>query len=230
MRSVLCSMLVGSAALAQAPATSPPPPATPAPAQSAQPSQPAQSAPARPAYTGPVVRASDRPAADTRDARVDMGGYRISMPGTPAPAPGPSSVVRADGAIVVPDNTLGPGLSLQQRNDLVNAQIRQEQARALFDERVAERALPDTRWGFIAPGGYRRIHQGGWDRGGGWYDGGPRRELVGPLTTTVTPSDQLGAQAQRNFAEAATPRVVEIERARSEAFLKAQRENAPGGK
>lgn len=239
-------MLVASAAMAQAPATSSTPnPQAPQPAQT-----PAASTPAN----APIVRVSDRPATDTRDARVDMGGFRISMPGNPISASGPGPV-RADGAIVVPSNTLGEGLSLQQRNDLIGAQIRQEQARAFFDERVAERALPDTRWGFIAPGSVRRggfgVHDGGWSgNDGGWRDARPgvrRGPLVGPVATTVTTSDQLGAQAQRNFAEASTPRVAAIEQGRadavkrfdaaatpavariqgerSEAFLRAQRES-----
>lgn len=243
MRSVLCSMLVASAAMAQAPSTSSPQP--PQPAQTAAPEK------------SPMVRVSDRPAADTRDARVDMGGFRISMPGNHLVSGGSGqSTVRSDGAIVVPSNTLGEGLSLQQRNDLISAQIRQEEARAFFDERVAERALPDTRWGFIAPGdshrrGFRHFHHdGGWSGGeGGWHNprpGNRRGPLAGPVTTTVTPSNQLGAQAQQNFAVAAAPRigsieqgraeavrrfgaaatppVAQIERDRSEAFLQAQRE------
>ena len=211
MRFVLCSMssvLLASAALAQPPQTAQPTTAT---------------ATATPPG-GPLVRVSDRPAADTRDSRVDMGGFRISMPGNPASGPAGSSVVRADGAILVPDNTLGEGLSLQQRNDLISAQIRQEEARAFFDERVAERALPDTRWGFIAPGTIRfggfAPHDGGWyPRSRDWNDRRPagRGPLVGPVTTTTTPSDQLGAKAQRTFADAATPRINSIEQGRADA-------------
>jgi hypothetical protein len=223
------------------------PPSQGSPASSATSDPKASDAGAKPA---PIVRRSQRAATDMRDGRVQVGTVRISMPGgvssggEPAPvSSGPASPVRTDGTIEVPANTLGPGLSLQQRTDLVRAQIRQAEARADFDRAVADRPLPDRRILFIRPGGWHG------QRFDGYVD---HRPLVGPVTTTVVTSDQLGAQAQRNFAEAARPRFGPAQEGRDEAvrrfgeaarpgvgrvqegvdraFLEAQREAPAGGR
>src|SRR2546426_747436 len=64
-----------------------------------------------------IVWHRDGRAADTRDARVDVGGgMKISRRGAWPPGP-----ARADGLIEVPNNTLGPGTPLWLVRDRENA-------------------------------------------------------------------------------------------------------------
>lgn len=84
--------------------------------------------------------ASGQPA-DTTDARVTVGGYKLSIPGRSAPGAAPS-IVRPDGAIEIPSNTLGPGESLQHREERASLDRKQREA----DLRIAEaRAENDER-------------------------------------------------------------------------------------
>lgn len=176
-----------------------------------------QAAPdAREAEPLPKIRWSEKKAQDTRDARVEVGGIRMSMPGAGTTASGPGtppvpSRVDDPTLIVVPNNTIGPGPyggeSLQQHNERVRQEIRLSEAMAdLAEQRVEQEARTESRWGTTV---IRAPH------GGSYF--GRRYGLFGPVTTTTTTFDDLGSSAQREFAEAARPRLGAIEEGRAEA-------------
>ena len=150
------------------------------------------------------------------DGRVRVGGMKISMSpwasGTTDATTGStaasssssssssSSVTSTTGAIAVPSNTLGPGEPYWRIGERADAEHRLADARIEHAQAEAERATRQAGrdHGYIFFG--NSYLTGGW-RGG--YGSG----LRGPVTTTTTYSDQLGATAQRNFSEAAYPRL-----------------------
>jgi hypothetical protein len=203
--------------------------------------------------TLPKIRWSERPATDTRDGRVEVNGVRISMPRNPdgsaayvapaAPASG-TPVQPSDPTLIpVPDNTIGPGPfngeSLQQHNDRISNEIRLGKAMAdLAEQRVEQEARYGSRWGATV---IRSPHGGGF-----WHGGyGP----YGPVTTSTRTFDDLGSSAQRAYSEAAyprigaieegragaarrfgadaTPRIIQSQRDRDEAVIRANREQKP---
>lgn len=171
-----------------------------------------------------VVHQNAAPAQAT-DGRVQVGGMKISMSpwasgtseaaGSAAAAPAAS----ADGAITVPANTLGPGEPYWRMQERADAERRLADARIEHAEADAERAT----------------RQAGRDRGyiffgnsyltGGWHGRG--YGLRGPVTTTTTYSDQLGATAQRAFSEAAYPRLNGTTEARDAIVRQFGRDAAP---
>ncbi len=146
--------------------------------------------------------------ASTSDGRVRVGAIRISMATWAAPEtqqatpPGADVAAKATDtghAIGVPANTLGPGepmWRIREREDaqqkLAAAEIDLAQARAEFATRQAGRERPYSFYG----GSY---FSNGWS---GRHDG-----LRGPVTTTITRSDELGSTAQRAYFDAAYPRL-----------------------
>lgn len=186
---------------------------------------PAQTAPQRDAKSGspsaPALACTDSiPAspkivihenaapANASDARVQVGGIKISMPPWTSQTidqttdhkrfEAPPSL-SANEAIAVPANTLGPGepyWRVQERAD-------------------SERRLADARVALAEADAQRASRQASRNRGyifvGNSYlnDGrrGHRYGLRGPVTTTTTYSDQLGSTAQQAFAKAAYPRL-----------------------
>jgi len=200
------------------------------------PSQPAPGAAVAPAPVAEakneipkiVVHQNAAPA-DAHDARVRVGDMRISM----SPWSGPESSAsqsaepapsRTDGAITVPNNTLGPGEALwraREREDaqrkLAAADVDLARARAERAENIAQRDQGYTFFG-------NSFLNGGWG-GGGWgrrHDG-----LRGPLTTTITYDDSLGSTAQRAFSEAAYPRLNGSTDARDAAVRQFGRDATP---
>ena len=217
----------------------------------AQPSSPPP--PAAPAVTSqPKVAPSALPASDTRDARVTLpnsGGVKISMPGFSAAAPAaPSTSQRADGLITVPDNTLGPGEALWQRNDRIDSELKLARAEAFLAERVSTLPLSENAWGW---GGIGSVWgSGGWGEWGGWGGGGwgnvgvisaPRswstQSWSSSSTCAVPRVGQVDRSsvgiAQRQFSEAARPKIAHIENARADAVIQFGRvaagAAAPGG-
>lgn len=172
-----------------------------------------------------VVHVKSGPVADARDARVSVaGGMKISVP--PGSGEGgatersatdkATSPVREDGAIEVPNNTLGPGEALWQRNDRIENERRLAQAQADYAERLAERPLYDS-WpdgGTVVYGGYAGYGYPRW-RG---YRHGPWR--AGPAAPAQEPVyEDLGLRAQREFSKAAYPRLGAIEDGRAQAVI-----------
>ncbi|MBY0312097.1 MAG: hypothetical protein K2W85_08515 [Phycisphaerales bacterium] len=171
------------------------------------------------------------------DARVDVGGMRISMPTwsvQPKSEPGvnasstsasTASPVRTDGAIVMPSNTMGPGEAMwrvRERQDAERrlAQAKADQAEAFAARLERERYESDRSRGYGWRGyGFGYVHSGGFID-----DGWPR----GPVTTTVTRFNDLHSLAQRNFAEAARPRgLFEAQEARDRALQQFGRDAQP---
>lgn len=237
---VLVFMLCASTALVQtapgADAPSQPAAATPEnAATTAAPAHTTTTAQAPPSQPGVVVHTSAETRGDARDQRVEIGGMRISMPSwaqdTPAqnPTQDPSSssraTVRSDGAIVIPSNTLGPGESLwrvREREDTERrlARAHAERAEALNDH-VENRRYEPSRGYRYGSGvfGYGYLH------GGSLLDDGYPR---GPVTTTITRFNDLGSEAQRNFADAAQPRgLFEAQEARDRALSQFGRDSMP---
>ena len=117
-----------------------------------------------------------------------------AAPSTSEPAP-----ARSDGAITVPNNTLGPGEPLwrtREREDaqrkLAAAQVDLERARAERAKNIAQRDQGYVFFGNSYLNSGRRSH----------HDG-----LRGPVTTTITSDDSLGSTAQRAYFDAAYPRL-----------------------
>ncbi|HMN40155.1 MAG TPA: hypothetical protein PKE29_04870 [Phycisphaerales bacterium] len=176
---------------------------------------------------------------DAADSRVTVGDMRISMsnwsPARPAIqpdaarphagySPPPAATVRADGAVVIPDNTLGPGEPLWSISDRESAARKLAQAEADLASNTAARSARDTS-GYAYPGftGYGWL--GGLNTWGGYTHG--RFGLRGPVTTTITRSDSLGSTAQRAFAEAAYPRLDGSQDAHDRAVSRFGRDATP---
>lgn len=179
-----------------------------------------------------VIVHTGAPAADTRDSRVDLGNnMRISMspwsspPALPSAISSPAAPATPAGEgklIEVPANTLGPGEPLwkiREREDaerkLAAAQAQYAQDKADYADR--EFAQREHNYRYIR----FPIHHGRFYR---HEDFLPR----GPVTTTITRFNDLGSEAQRNFADAAYPRnQFEIDAARSRAILQFGRDAEP---
>lgn len=224
---------------AQPPTPAQPPAAPPPPAQPQPPAPPQSAAPDTPDTR--VVVHTDRAPADTRDSRVTLSsGMRISMPAWASPAlptvaassASTTSATRSDGLIEVPSNTLGPGEPLWKRREREDAARKLAQAEADYAADLAERA--DREFDIrerSARYGYYPYHHGGfyshssyWPRHWPTHGEGP----TGPVTTTITRFNDLGSEAQRNFADAAYPRnQFEIDEARSRAILQFGRDAEP---
>lgn len=161
------------------------------------------------------------------DARVDVGGMRISMPTWSVQSKSEPSVnasstsaaaapVRSDGAIVMPSNTMGPGEAMwrvREREDAERrlARAKADQAEAIAARTERERYESDRFRGY----GWRGYGLGYVHSGGHIDDGWPR----GPVTTTITRFNDLHSLAQREFAEAARPRgLFEAQEARDRAL------------
>lgn len=201
----------------------------------------------------PRIRIHTAPATDTRDARVSIAGasgVKISMPGIPGLAPngpnadGTPAAKRADGLIEVPNNTLGPGEALWQQNDRIDSELRQARANAFLSDRVS--TLPLDGWSWGGPwsgwgaGGWGGWSGWGWSSGttisGGWPvnrvntwnsgSGSWRRNE--PVSITPDPVNfSTASKAQRQFSEAARPRISHIEDARSRAVIQFGKVAAP---
>lgn len=88
------------------------------------------------------VHASSAKPADTRDGRVSVGGVMISRSRL-----GETMTTRSDGAIEVPRNTIGPGLSLQQRNERISADTQLAQAQARLADRLSTEIIGTDAFG-----------------------------------------------------------------------------------
>ena len=218
----------------------------------AQPTSPPPAAPV--VASQPKIAPSSLPASDTRDARVTLpnsGGVKISMPGFSAAAPAaPSTSQRADGLITVPDNTLGPGEALWQRNDRIDSELKLARAEAFLAERVSTLPLSENAWGWggigsvWGSGGWQEWGSSGWG-GGGWGNVGVISAPRGWAAQSWSSSNSCATSgvgqvdrssvgiAQRQFSEAARPKIAHIENARAEAVRQFGRVAAgqavPGG-
>ncbi len=170
-----------------------------------------------------VVHQNAAPA-DAHDARVRVGEMRISMspwsaPESSASQSTESAPARSDGAITVPNNTLGPGEALwraREREDaqrkLAAADVDLARARAERAENIAQRDQGYTFFGnSFLNSGWRSRRDG----------------LRGPLTTTISYDDSLGSTAQRAFSEAAYPRLNGSTDARDAAVRQFGRDATP---
>lgn len=207
---------------ANQPASKSPPPSQ---STTAKPDAPA----ATPAAPTIVVHEGAAPTHDG-DGRVEVGGLKISMAGwspdrpaqgaprhdanttTPPTVPAP----RADGAIVIPDNTMGPGEPVWSIREREAAERTRAAAEADIARTEAQRA-PHSSDGFGYP-----IYSGF-----GWLYRHGRFGLRGPVTTTITRFDDLGSTAQRAFAEAAYPRLNGSQDARDRAVSQFGRDATP---
>lgn len=147
---------------------------------------------------------------DTSDARVRMGGVMISrarfekVKDQPSASAAPATGSHT-GLIEVPGNTLGPGESLQQRNDRIAAETKRLEAEAMLAQRQAERGSEQivthlygggvihTRWHQRHP--YER-----------WGDRGLHadRPDVRPRRSTRGFEDDLHGKAIKMFSDAAS--------------------------
>ncbi len=147
----------------------------------------------------------------------------------------------------MPGNTLGPGEAVWRVREREEAERRLLKARADEAEALADRA-ERLRYEPIRGSTYRRFGLGYVHGGGLIDDGWPR----GPVTTTITRFNDPHSRAQRAFADAARPRglfeaqeardqairqfgkdaeprIIQSQRDRDEAFLRANRDPfAPG--
>lgn len=256
--SVVAGLALSTAALAQTPPPTPPsqPPTPPVPAEAPRALTPdAHSPPRIEVHTSQI---STPQPTDTRDARVDVGGLRISRPRFDTPA--------LANTIPVPSNTLPAvpsslsGESLQQRTDRIDAQnrilaaeasIAEEQARATRRqlERLDSQNAPAPI--FQGPYGYPIYRSGGYGIIGGRRVALPAAPVFrGPITTKIDGyDDQIHAQAQKNFADAAaagtgtlgnqnreailnfgrvsTPPLIDQQRQRDQTQINLQKNNAP---
>ena len=179
------------------------------------------------------VAPSDRaPPNGGADGRVSVGGITISRArfGVPSGS-NAAQASRQDGLIDVPSNTLGPGESLQQRNDLIAADNRRALAEASIAEREATRPVPrnDERNTFISFGhGTRGVWYGG-GFGGGW-DGRtdawnrPR----GPITTqTIGFENEANGRALKHYSDAAAAAIIDAGGLQREAVLNFGKASTP---
>jgi hypothetical protein len=144
---------------------------------------------------------------DAPDGRVDVGGMRVSMPsgiviedkdGVKHAMVLTATTAGVDGAVAIPDNTMGPGEPWWSISDRLSAERRLNEAEADAARAAADRPFMVYESGYAAP-----VY--GWGNSGGvwnWSGRGPR----GPVTTTVTRFDDLGSSAQRAYFDAAYPR------------------------
>jgi hypothetical protein len=200
----VCGTLVADQPAASTPAPSPQPPAK-APEQPA--AVHADSAPAAPpARQPPLIRVYRTPA--PADAETPKPNEASAPTQTAAPD---SSVT---GAITVPGNTLGPGTPLWLQRELAAAQLREAQANALIAEREAQRSRfvidDERRGGVIVFGPHGRYVTHGIERP---YTRFLRRGPVNgaaPMPGGVAIDRSNLSAAQRNFADAASPRIAPI--------------------
>lgn len=192
-----------------------------------------------------VVHARSTPgAAPADDSRPRLGGFVISRARAfwnsasgyvipPADAAYTEGVVRADGSIVVPDNTPGsPGVpageTLQQRSERLAAEGREAHARAKEAEAQAEIARIDAlnAQDDRRRGGLILLH-GGYGHGGYRYpifrasplsrgNSAAADPNSGPLAPTVTVERFKGDFARSAFGHAARPNIAPIVRANAE--------------
>lgn len=175
----------------------------------------------------PKIAPSDRAAPNGgADGRVTIGGVKISRARFDVPASQPTggdstSVTRNDGLIDVPSNTLGPGESLQQRNERISAENRRIDAEAAIAQRESARSAPrdDDRDTLIVFGsGGRGLWYGGGYGGYGWNNWRGRSNGIVRSQTTGF-EDDIHGQALKNFSDAAGAAIIDTDALHRNAIL-----------
>jgi hypothetical protein len=185
-----------------------------------------------------VVVHHNTDAADAHDGRVDLGGVRVSVGQTrEVTVYGPDGkstthqsavlppAVFAEGIVMIPDNTLGPGEPMWQIRERQQAELAIVKATADLARRDADRARPYyndytyQRDILAENASFGRFSLGGWGWNGIGGLGGFDLPPIGPaphgaVTSSVILDDQNGSTAQRAFTAASIPSTSSITAAR----------------
>jgi hypothetical protein len=180
-----------------------------------------------------IVVHRDTRAADAHDSRVDVGGVRVSAAspviiedkdGNPHELLISAGPLATDGAIAIPDNTIGPGEPFWSIRDRESAARKIAEAQADIARSDAQRSPGDYSYSYPSYNGYGWL--GGlntWGTGYSYRNDG----LRGPVTTTITRFDDLGSTAQRAYSDAAYPRLNGSQDARDRAVSQFGRDSLP---